>query len=58
MPPGGIPDIALFVSGRSVTIVWVVRRSPATDAAFSSAERVTLAGSAVSGRATAGDAAD
>src|SRR5438552_10438102 len=45
MPPGGMDGAAVFSSGFSATIASVVRRSPATDAAFSSAVRTTLVGS-------------
>jgi hypothetical protein len=47
MPPSppGIPPPAGAFSGLSATTASVVRNSAAIDAAFCSAERVTLAGS-------------
>ena len=44
-PPPGPPAGAGFFSGLSATTASVVRNSAAIDAAFCSAERVTLAGS-------------
>src|SRR6201987_3637057 len=46
MPPVGSPTGAAAFSGLSATTASVVRNSPAMDAAFCSAERVTLTGSA------------
>src|SRR6266566_4133047 len=45
MPPGGMAGADDFSSGFSATIASVVSRSPATDAALSSAVRTTLVGS-------------
>src|SRR3989442_690115 len=45
MPPGGMAGVPDFSSGFSATIASVVSRSPATDAALSSAVRTTLVGS-------------
>jgi hypothetical protein len=45
MPPVGSPAGAAAFSGLSATTASVVRNSAAIDAAFCSAERVTLAGS-------------
>ena len=46
MPPVGSPAVAAAFSGLSATTASVVRNSAAMDAAFCSAERVTLTGSA------------
>src|SRR5262249_55529585 len=45
IPPGGMGGVAGFSSGFSAPIASVVRSSPATDAALSSAVRTTLVGS-------------
>ena len=45
MSSGGIAGAGFFFLGFSATIASVVMRSPATDAAFWSANRVTLVGS-------------
>jgi hypothetical protein len=47
MPPGGIAGAADFGSGLSVTMASVVSTMAAIEAAFSTAERVTFAGSTI-----------
>jgi hypothetical protein len=47
MPPGSGAAGAAFFSGFSATTASVVRNSAVIDAAFCSAERVTLAGSMI-----------
>ena len=49
MPPGIPPPPPLSLSGTSATIASVVRMFLAIDAAFCSAERVTMAGSMTPG---------